>query len=75
MSNKNPWILCRDKLPEDIPEDEPFGVEYEVKYIDKDNKIKTTITEWLWEKEWNCVCPVIAWRPYNKIIKFPGNNK
>lgn len=71
----NSWILCKDRLPDDIPDDESFGVDYEVKYIDTDGKIKKMETEWLWSREWNSKCPVIAWRPINKIIPFPIKNK
>ncbi len=65
------WIKCKDKLPPDIPENEDFGVEYEVRYILPNGKVETMITEWLWEKKWNCIYPVIAWREYNSIIRFP----
>lgn len=71
MSKLNPWILCKDRLPEDIPENESFGVEYEVKFVDRSGNIHITETEWLWEKEWNSCCPVIAWRPIIKVIPFP----
>ena len=64
------WHLYPNEIPPDIPEDEDFGVEYEVRYRLPNGKIKTMITEWLWEKQWNCIYPVIQWRSYNPIIKF-----
>lgn len=65
------WFKCEDRLPPDIPEDESFGVEYEIKYKLPNGKIEKTVTEWLYDKTWNCCYPVIAWRDYNKIIAFP----
>lgn len=56
--------------PPNIPETEDFGIDYEVKYNLPNGKIETTITEWLWEKKWNCIYPVIAWREYSPIIPF-----
>lgn len=64
------WNKFPDIMPPEIPETEDFGVNYEVKYKSPNGKIETTVTEWLWEKEWNCVYPVIAWREYSPIIPF-----
>ena len=64
------WIKCQDKLPPDIPEDNDFGVEYEIKYISESGEVKTAITEWLWEREWNWILPVIAWREYIPVVDF-----
>ena len=69
------WILCKDRLPEDIPEKESFGVDYEVKYIDTNGQINQMETEWLWTREWNCIYPVVAWRPIKKIIPFSKKKK
>ncbi len=71
--DKAMWVKCRDKLPPDIPDSEDFGVEYEVRYVLPNGKVETTITEWLWERKWNCIYPVIAWREYNPIIQFSFN--
>ena len=68
------WHLYPNEIPPDIPEYEDFGVEYEVRYRLPNGKIKTTITEWLWERQWNCIYPVIQWRSYNPIIKFPNQD-
>ena len=68
------WIKCEDRLPPDIPEDEDFGVEYEIKYVLPNGKIEKTITEWLYERIWNCRYTVIARREYNKIIPFSCKN-
>ena len=65
------WHLYPNETPPDIPKDEDFGVEYEVRYRLPNGKVKTMITEWLWERQWNCIYPVIQWRNYNPIIKFP----
>ena len=65
------WHLYPNETPPDIPEDEDFGVEYEVRYRLPNGKVKTMITEWLWERQWNCIYPVIQWRNYNPIIKLP----
>ncbi len=54
------WNKFPDTIPPDIPEIENFGIDYEVKYALPNGKIETTITEWLWEKKWNCIYPVIA---------------
>ena len=53
------WHLYPNETPPDIPEDEDFGVEYEVRYRLPNGKVKTMITEWLWERQWNCIYPVI----------------
>lgn len=68
------WIKCEDRLPPDIPEDEDFGIEYEIKYKLPNGKIEKMITEWLYDKTWNCFYPVISWREYNQIIPFPCKN-
>ena len=65
MWNKYPNIT-----PPDIPETEDFGVEYEVKYKLPNGCVKSTITEWLWENQCNCIYPVIAWRECKTIIPF-----
>lgn len=66
------WIKCTEQLPEDIPENESFGVEYEILYLD-DTKTKcTAVTEWLWDRTWNWEYPVIAWREINIVIPFPN---
>ena len=44
------WHLYPNETPPDIPEDEDFGVEYEVRYRLPNGKVKTMITEWLWGK-------------------------
>ena len=44
---------------------------YEVRYRLPNGKVEAMITEWLWERQWNCIYPVIQWRNYNPIIKFP----
>lgn len=69
MWNKYPNIT-----PPDIPETEDFGVEYEVKYKLPNGCVKSTITEWLWEKQWNCRYPVIAWRECKTIIPFSSKS-
>lgn len=65
------WHSYPKEMPPAIPENENFGIEYEIQYKLPNGKIKTDITEWLWEKEWNCIYPVIKWKEYNPIIKFP----
>ena len=45
------WHLYPNETPPDIPEDEDFGVEYEVRYRLPNGKVKTMITEWLWERQ------------------------
>lgn len=74
QSCQRKWNRFPDVVPPNIPESEDFGVDYEVKYRLPNGQIETTITEWLWEKEWNCIYPVIAWREENKIVEFPNNN-
>lgn len=66
------WNKYPNEIPANIPDDEDFGVEYEVRYRLPNGSIETTITEWLWEQKWNCIYPVIQWREYNPIISFPG---
>ncbi len=66
----NKWNNFPEISPPDIPETEDFGVEYEVKYRLPNGKIETIETEWLWDKTWNIIYPVIAWRNYNQIIEF-----
>lgn len=56
------WICCADRLPNNIPEDKDFGVEYEVVFIDENFQPRVEVLEWLWERKWNCKYPVIAWR-------------
>ena len=51
------WNKFPDTIPPNIPETENFGIDYEVKYVLPNGKIETTITEWLWEKKWNCIYP------------------
>ena len=41
------WHLYPNETPPDIPEDEYFGVEYEVRYRLPNGKVKVMITEWL----------------------------
>ena len=65
----NKWNNFPEISP-NIPEAEDFGVEYEVKYRLPNGKIETIETEWLWDKTWNIIYPVIAWRNYNQIIEF-----
>ena len=60
------WFITYGWINED------FGVEYEVRYRLPNGIIETMVTEWLWEKRWNCIYPVIQWREYNPIIVFPG---
>ena len=57
---KKSWNAYPNNTPPDIPQDENFGIEYEVKYRLPDGTIKTDITEWLWDRTWNCIYPVIA---------------
>ena len=64
------WNKFPETMPPDIPKTENFGIDYEVKYKLPNGKIKTTISEWLWEKKWNCIYPVIALREYSPIIPF-----
>ena len=71
---KKKWNRFPDVVPPEISESEDFGVDYEVKYRLPNGQIETTITEWLWEKEWNCIYPVVAWREENKIVEFSYNN-
>lgn len=66
------WNIYSNKIPPDVPKNEDFGVEYEVRYRLPNGIIETMVTEWLWEKKWNCIYPVIQWREYNPIIVFPG---
>ena len=66
----NKWNKFPETSPPDIPETENFGVEYEVKYRLPNGKIEIIETEWLWDKTWNIIYPVIAWRNYNQIIEF-----
>ena len=66
----NKWNNFPETSPPDIPETEDFGVEYEVKYRLPNGKIEIIETEWLWDKTWNIIYPVIAWRNYNQIIEF-----
>ena len=54
------WHLYPNETPPDIPKDEDFGVEYEVRYRLPNGKVKTMITEWLWERQWNCIYLVIS---------------
>ena len=67
------WFIDLDDVNYSVclPEDEDFGVEYEFRYRLPNGKVKTMITEWLWERQSNCIYPVIQWRNYNPIIKFP----
>lgn len=71
---KKKWNRFPDVMPPNIPGTEDFGVDYEVQYRLPNGQIETTVTEWLWEKEWNCIYPVVAWREENKIVEFPNNN-
>ena len=71
---KKKWNRFPDVVPPEISESEDFGVDYEVKYRLPNGQIETTITEWLWEKEWNCIYPVVAWREESKIVEFPNSN-
>ena len=64
------WYKFPEVVPPDIPESEDFGVEYEVKYQLPNGVIESTVTEWLWERTWNCIYPVIAWREYNPVVSF-----
>jgi len=64
------WHKFPEVVPSDIPESEDFGVEYEVKYQLPNGVIESTVTEWLWERAWNCIYPVIAWREYNPVVSF-----
>lgn len=66
----NPWNKYPDVTPPDIPDDEDFGIEYEVKYRLPNGKIEITETEWLWEKKWNLIYPVVAWRECQLVIPF-----
>lgn len=66
------WIRCVDRLPEDIPKDEDFGINYEIMYLDENNKKRIGETEWLWDRTWNWRYPVIAWRELNTVTPFPS---
>lgn len=69
------WHLYPNEVPPDIPKNEDFGIEYEIRYRLPNGKIETMITEWLWEKQWNCIYPVIQWKEYNPIVKFQSKTK
>ena len=69
---KNVWHDALKESPPDIPEDEDFGVEYEIMYRLPNGELVMTIVEWLWEKQWNCKYPVVKWREYNPVIEFPN---
>lgn len=61
------WHRYPDDVPPDVPSSKHFGVDYEVKYlrtdIDSDPQLtQMTVSEWLPDKTWNCIYPVIAWR-------------
>lgn len=64
------WHKYPEEIPPDIPPNENFGIDYEIRYRLPDGKIETCVTEWLWEREWNCIFPVTQWREYNPIIGF-----
>ena len=67
-------IYTPKEIPPDIPDNEDFGIEYRVKIILPNGQTFITETEWLWEKEWNCIYNVIAWQKINKIIPFKNKN-
>ena len=75
MTKPRPWHKATENPP-DIPEDENFGVDYQVKCFNPESgAVETFETEWLWEKEWNCIYPIIAWRETaDNIIEFPANS-
>ena len=64
------WHKYPEIAPPDIPESENFGIEYDVKYKLPNGRIETTTTEWLYDKTWNCIYPVIAWKEHQVIIPF-----
>ena len=64
------WHKYPNEIPPNIPKEESFGVVYEVKYQLPNGDIKTDITEWLWDKTWNYIYPVIAWRQYKPILNL-----
>lgn len=64
------WNNYPALTPPDVPQNETFGMDYEVKFRLPNGATNTTITEWLYEKQWNCIYPVIAWRKYNAVIPF-----
>lgn len=68
------WNKCKDKLPPDIPKNNDFGIEYEIKYISESGKIETEITEWLWDRTWNWTLPVVAWRECMPVVNFMKGN-
>jgi len=63
------WILCNEKLPDDIPPDNNFGVDYWITYLDEYNNPAVGVYEWLWNRKWNIIHKVIAWQPLPKEYK------
>ena len=51
-------------------EEEDFGVEYVIQYLLPNGKTQTTIAEWLPEKSWNCIYPVLAWHEYAPVSAY-----
>ena len=41
------WNIYPNKIPPDVPKNEDFGVEYEVRYRLPNGIIETMVTEWL----------------------------
>ena len=67
IRNKKKWNRFPDNIPPDVPEEEDFGVEYVIQYLLPNGKTQTTIAEWLPEKSWNCIYPVLAWHEYAPV--------
>ena len=71
MKNKRKW----NKYPETTPPNVNSvadEIDYEIKCLFPDGKVRIITTEWSYEKSFNCRYPVLAWREENKIIQFPG---
>lgn len=64
------WINCKTQLPPPIPDEDDFGIEYEIEYRLPNGKTEKTITEWLYDNTWNCIYPVIRWKEVQKVIPF-----
>ena len=70
IRNKKKWNRFPDNIPPDVPEEEDFGVEYVIQYLLPNGKTQTTIAEWLPEKSWNCIYPVLAWHEYAPVSAY-----
>ena len=70
IRNKKKWNRFPDNIPPDVPEEDDFGVEYVIQYLLPNGKTQTTIAEWLPEKSWNCIYPVLAWHEYAPVSAY-----